>query len=440
VNEVKGSLRSRELFLENNTKLPDGRYMANADLENIRENFPDLYTVLTTQGYEAFDKEATRMDAEYQEWQRKIESGDIIALPDGYIAKDDLAKYAEGEQKILLEGGFSALGEIGEREWWWYRDLGDVVTGITDEQRASILATNPVAQDQMVLSPESGRRLAISGVTMIVPPARALLPEYTVRDIRAYEWALGAVNVVLIAVPLATPGIAASVVGGRVLTGVATAGAGVIGFQTAKDWAKLTPAQRAMGVGGAALYTLPILGTAARGVIGRVALPFAGAGAVGAIAWGQVKDWDNMTPLEKQGMALGVTTLLILGLGAVARVQGVARTGLTTKGIINRSIDAVSAELAKGKIDYAKYGAEIEIIRKLHPEFANKDGTLNFEAMRKAGFDSGLPEATPPELVKQWNKVAETWKEYAGRVVDQAELTKQIAEVQRQIKAEGAVS
>lgn len=89
------------------------------------------------------------------------------------------------------------------------------------------LGTNP--ENLMTVSPQVGRRKLISASEFVFPPAMALKPEYTVKDVPGIYWGIGAANVVLITAPY----IAAPLKGMGAGINVTKGGAEILGSTTA---------------------------------------------------------------------------------------------------------------------------------------------------------------------------------------------------------------
>ena len=195
---------------------------------------------------------------------------------------------AESAVKASEETGVALLGA---RTW---QDVTKPNVVFTDEERQKIIEKTPRKRDDFALSPESGKRLGIQIASFIAPATRAALPEYTIKDITAIEWGLTGVNVALIATAFAPGAIMGSLAGKTVVTGVATTGAGLIGYHTVKNWADLSSLQRAIGVGGTVLYSLPMLVTVARGIkISGVKVPVVKGQAVAPPAWKGLSVFKN---------------------------------------------------------------------------------------------------------------------------------------------------
>lgn len=251
--------------------------------KELASDFPQLYSIYKEQGVEAYNMEASKLDKEHQEFLGKLASGDIIQLPDNqYITKSSLDKQPQGVQEILRKSGFSGLEGIQETKWVYQgreisqgdreRIIKDYEESKTDFTKQGKMYTdewyalggNPA--NQMKLSRESAGRLGVKGLSFVTPPAKALLAEYKVGDVTPVEWALGAVNVALLASSFVPGAIIGSIIGRTATIGVSTAGAGLVGYEVKTSWGDVSTAQKVMGVGGALLYAVPILATVGRGI------------------------------------------------------------------------------------------------------------------------------------------------------------------------------
>ena len=187
---------------------------------------------------------------------RKIATvDDLLAVG---FSKKDVGKAVE----TVKTAKDTDISVAGDRVWV------DTSTGkmYTNEEREGFKKTAPYKLNTLVLTPQSGKRAMIGLASFVLPPARAALPEYTIKDISAIEWGLAGVNTALIATAFAPGAILGSIIGRAVITGISTTGAGLIGYSTAKHWNKLTPLQKGIGVGATVLYSLPMLFTVARGI------------------------------------------------------------------------------------------------------------------------------------------------------------------------------
>jgi len=251
----------------------------------LKENYPDLYEIYRKEGIVGLEKAIGDVNAKYEAFQARVKSGELILLPDGqYIEKTDMEKQPKGTQQILMAEGFEGLKALLEPDWE-NRATGEVITQTQFQQLVKdfeaksketalkyglgspeweALGDHPT--NNWTLTPESAQRKTIQLVAMIAPAARAGLKEYTIKDISAIEWGLTAVNTILLASAFAPGALMASLAGRAVITGVSTAGAGMIGYSTAKDWADLSPTQKVIGVGSTIAYSLPMLSTIARGI------------------------------------------------------------------------------------------------------------------------------------------------------------------------------
>ncbi len=273
---------------------------------NLEKESPELYEAYKSGGLEALNTTREKLNAEYQAFQEKVASGEIVKLPDGkYITKDDLDKQPEGLRNILTSGGFAALEKLGTISVDEANQVmqGSKLVGLTSQDIVTAMAASgiqfPERESSAMLYPEIGylpptmkeakqvwdslseeeksrvianyrdsTRDVIGVMTFIAPAAKVLLPEYTAKDVSGVEWGLSAVNVALLGAG-AIPGVAGKVVG----LGLMGAGAGFQTFETTRSWQKLSPLERIMGIGGATLYAAPGLFLAKDAVIYGVRKP-----------------------------------------------------------------------------------------------------------------------------------------------------------------------
>jgi len=213
-----------------------------------------------------------------------------LALKDKAVTASDLEfigfkksdiKKAATTAKVATKTGVAV---VGERHWV---DLQTKET-YTDAERLKLIEASPGKVHQLALTPASGRRVAIQAVSYIVPAARVGLPEYDIKDISAAEWGLSIVNPALIASAFAPGAIMGTLGGKAIITGLSTTGAGFLGYEAKKNWAELTPTQRAIGVGGTVLYALPMMATVGRGVKFSTAKPI-------PTVKGEVPTWKGLS-------------------------------------------------------------------------------------------------------------------------------------------------
>jgi len=243
------------------------------------------------------------------EWQGKIKSGEVIALPDRtYITKENFDKQPKGCQEILKKEGFGGYfaaiakyssveeaKDIVERrtikEWLkdnpypgfvkskglaekeWADAINNprlrlVVLEARDKKFQEILAKMSTAERDLYYKGGAVylQGLALTPLIMIFPPTKALKKEYDIGDVSKVEWALGAVNVALIGTAFAPGALVGSLAGRGIVTGISTTGAGLVGYEVKKHWSDLSGVERGLGIGAAILYGLPLLGSVARGI------------------------------------------------------------------------------------------------------------------------------------------------------------------------------
>lgn len=289
---------------------------AQKEWENeLKISSPDLYKVYKEQGYETFvktvddyNKQVVKANADYDAFQRKVQLGEIIPLPDGkYITKEEFTKQPYGVQNILMAKGFIGLETPGLI--WEDRRTGKQYTTadkkkLLDDWFAQYnkldkeglplyvieqkIGENPV--NYIALTAESGRQvmanLGISIASFIFPPAKALREEYTIKDVSGIEWGLGAVNVAFLSTSLISPALLATIAGKITIAGLSATGTGLISYEAVKNWSELTPLQKGINIGGAVLYSLPLMATVARGIkITSVKIP---------TAEGEIATWKGL--------------------------------------------------------------------------------------------------------------------------------------------------
>jgi hypothetical protein len=104
---------------------------------------------------------------------------------------------------------------------------------------------------RMAITTATERRITIQAVSaMYFVPAKAALPEVGIKDITPLEWTVGGAQVATMAMGIVPKGAVPFVSG---------AAASVFGYNTAHNWGKLTPAQKALAVTGTVLVAMPAL-------------------------------------------------------------------------------------------------------------------------------------------------------------------------------------
>jgi len=168
----------------------------------------------------------------------------------GFDDKD--IKWAQDSYKASLDTGIALPG---------VKTFEDVRTGkiISLEKYRALKGTE---RDYYRLTVASGRRLAVEGTSMLFfSPARMALPEITKEDIKPLEYAVGAAQLAMWAMPIMPKGILP----------YASAGiSSIFGMHTAANWDDYSTAQKAMGVAVTVLTALPALGS-----IVKTAMPVA---------------------------------------------------------------------------------------------------------------------------------------------------------------------
>jgi len=278
----------------------------------LKETFPSLHKIYKEEGIDAYNKEVVRLQREITVYNAKLDATmaslkpftdkeggvNLFLAVAGGIPPDDLKLVGFEDKdidnaikgvKVSRETQVALPGE----KFWQHRLTGKLYTDkefkqIVADYDAKVatlrkagkaytkeweeLGEHPTAL--VTLSAPSGKRLGIEATAFIIPPARAALPETTIRDISAAEWVLGVVNTALIGAAFAPGAILGSLAGRVGITGLSTAGAGALGYEVGKHWSDLSAPYRAIGVGGVLLYSLPVMATVARGVkIATVRVP-----------------------------------------------------------------------------------------------------------------------------------------------------------------------
>ncbi|MBV6343328.1 hypothetical protein, partial [Candidatus Magnetobacterium casense] len=278
----RGYTAMREAFEADHIQLGDGQWITTRDWDalvaNDATNGTTCAKVGKEQGYTAMVSAIDTANEPYEEFQRKVESGDIIPVPGNeYITKEEFNRLPSGSQKILKEQGFNALTEATIVRW----EKGVKPRGFSWDPgyQRRLAAWNSLPQavtnlnevpfsyrDFYHLSESSYGRVGLLALASFVPPAKAALPEYTMADVTALDWGIAAAQAPLLILGFAPAAITSSVAGRAVTVAGSTALAGLIGYGTAKSWSALSPGQRVMGVGMTALSAVPLLTTVARNV------------------------------------------------------------------------------------------------------------------------------------------------------------------------------
>jgi len=281
---TKGFAAMQQAFENENVKLGDGQWIPKTDWQSLvasdSTNGTNFANIGKTQGYNAMVAAIDKANEPYEEFQKKIERGDIIPVPgDEYITKEQFNKLPSGSQQILKQQGFAALTKA-TTIFYEKQPRPAVYFGQAKQrQRLDRWETLPqtITQEEMSklsfsdkgfyhLSESSYKRAGLMALVSFIPPAKPVLPEYTRADVTALDWGIAAAQAPLIVLGFAPGAIAGSVVGKVITVGASTALSGMIGYGTAKSWAGLTPEQRAMGVGMAVLCAVPLITTVARNV------------------------------------------------------------------------------------------------------------------------------------------------------------------------------
>lgn len=237
-------------------------------VETLKNDYPDLYEIYQEKGYDEVIKVIDQRNKEYAQFQQDVASGKIIALPDGsYIETSKFDGQPKGIQNLLLTEGFS--GYLGAKAMF---DLIETqleaklkeYSGVKEKQllpaevvRSEILKTlSDKDRDLYMRGLEAAKvQTALSPITGIFPPAKALLPEYAIGDVSTTEWILGGVNVALLGVGT-VPGAAASLVGRAAMYALLATGTGVMSYEAVESPTLSGKIQAGIG---AALYGVPLV-------------------------------------------------------------------------------------------------------------------------------------------------------------------------------------
>ena len=100
-----------EAFSLVNTRLPDGKYVSNADLAKIKTETPDLYEIITTKGYDAYTEAYHPPYQPYppnvNPWRRK---GQFYWWTDAQLERVYGPKPPEGDPRWQLKGEYGSSG------------------------------------------------------------------------------------------------------------------------------------------------------------------------------------------------------------------------------------------------------------------------------------------------------------------------------------------
>ena len=107
-----------ERFKAIHTQLPDGQWIANKDLEDVRGGSPELYRLLTTQGFTAVSDYINVQNELYEKNQAAIKKLDRYADKDGMVDIHSYIKDNPGDFDTLKNAGISqdAIGELRRRQ------------------------------------------------------------------------------------------------------------------------------------------------------------------------------------------------------------------------------------------------------------------------------------------------------------------------------------
>lgn len=280
ITQSKGFVKMQETFLDKHIQLGDGQWISREDWNKLAKADEVLGTNYTElgmdKGYEVMSLAIKEQNEAIEAFKAKVGSGELMEVAGGdYVSKEDFDSLPSGAQEILKKDGFGALERATTI---WFERLGDykypkLPPGLQQRPRTGEFITNEEykalpkkEQQDYILANESVKRAFTWTFAALAPPAKGLLPEYTIADVSAIDWAICAANVALIGVGLAPGAIASSAAGKAIVVGASGTLSGVIGYSTAKNWESLSPAGRSLGIGIAVLCAVPLLTTVARNV------------------------------------------------------------------------------------------------------------------------------------------------------------------------------
>jgi hypothetical protein len=291
----QGYTAMQTAFEADHVKLGDGQWITTQDWATLVEQDSTMGTNFTqiakNQGYNALLTAIATANEPYEEFIKKVEAGDIIPVAGGqYITREEFDSLPSGSQQILQAEGFEALStattliyEKGPRPHgvsWDPIMQKRIAKWESLPQTITQAEMNQIPffdKDDYRLSESSYGRAGLLVLASFMPPTKAFLPEYTLKDVTAFDWGIAAVQAPLIVLGFAPAAITSSVVGKVVTVGASSALSGLIGYGTVKSWSALSPAERIMGVGMAALCAVPLLTTVARNVkVSGTAIPTVG--------------------------------------------------------------------------------------------------------------------------------------------------------------------
>jgi hypothetical protein len=285
-------------FDAENISLGD-KYMTRSDWDKLDSKYKDIALSGGFGAMEASIKqdEATQAAA--------LDSLKFAQNKDGTYDFDKLASYArthQDAQQTLKDAGFVELDKLNKE----IKDYNNAPVGVDTfreryfqdkgwGQPPSTMHLGSVSdkvQSQMIEANKAfdkqygfGARVASSFspvLATVFPPARALQPDVTLKDISGFEWGIGVAQIALFAIP-AVGGIVGKVAGstaGRLTgAGIGAAAGGVFTYDTVKNWSVMTPTERGIavamdtlilgGAAGSALRTIPKVNAAVETAKGK---------------------------------------------------------------------------------------------------------------------------------------------------------------------------
>jgi len=351
----------------------------------------------------SFDAMVEAIDAEKMAQDKAIAAMETYKTKDGY---DLLKASSKGETTETMKlAGFDdkeikwatdaviASKETGialPNEVKWERVTGEIVT---NEQFKDIIKEKPAEQDYYRKTVPTVKRMAIEGIsTLFFSPTRQVLPEVTKEDIGGLEYAVGGAQLAMWAIPFMPKGI----------MGVASAGAaGVLGLNLGTNWGGLSTGQKALGVAGVVLVSLPAMAAVAKTAIPvAVKVPIKG---------GDVTVWRGIAVNGKPVIGMSQGKLTVGNIGTKLPEFSKIQTGFKPSTKLETSLLGTRNALQK-------MGASSEDIRKVE---ATLDTRGMFAGKKSPYLDKSV-ELNPIKSLSQ-DGVAEVFKQSIaqGKKVEQ---------------------
>jgi len=329
----------------------------------------------------------------------------------------------------------------GERNWY------NVKTGeiVSDDVFRTIVKSNPAARDDYVRAPADVRRMAIQGIsTMFFSPVRVALPEVKLKDIKPAEYAVGAGQLALWAIPFLPKGAAIPLMAGAGST---------LGYNYAKNYRQLDTKQKVLGASALALVSLPALAAGIRALVPTaVSIPTKS---------GMITVWKGISMAGKPVVGISQKRLAVgtkgVSLPEFATIQKgyipvtKLETSLTATRNALRKMGATEADITKveetlrirnfiagKKSPYLSEQAILQGSERLTPE---EVATILRHAVKNAGKiesvygSSTIPPQLRPNLLKLWRK----WHDVdIQTTMTPEELGKFTAQVAKDLRKAGA--